>query len=186
MSEKVEQKRKEKKLDMISSFIKVFCELGLDGTYMRRLASSAGVSEALLYRYFENKDDIIRQCIIQYHGQIQEDLSQIFAANLHHPNQMSDKVLEYVDSVIDICRFLLQVMAHPAYSIMMEKTGQQVNEYIQTIAYLMERKLALDHYTAYGTAFLLNSIVNDYILKKSRENFLAQFHVVELLMNGNS
>lgn len=184
MSEKVKQKRDEKKLAMIASFIEVFSRQGLDGTFMRRLASSAGVSEGLLYRYFEDKDDIIRQCTVHYHEQIQKELTALFAAYLHKPNQMPDRLLEYVDSVLDICRFLLQVMAHPTYSSMMEDTGKRVNAHILNVAGLFQEKLSMERDAAVGAAFLLNSIVNDYVLKKSREYFLVQFQAVQQCVWG--
>ena len=60
MSEKIKQRQAIKRQTMLSGFITVFCELGLDGTSIRNLASTIGVSESNLYRYFENKDDIIQ------------------------------------------------------------------------------------------------------------------------------
>ena len=184
MSKTDKRTREEKKLSMIPCFMKVFCEHGLDGAFMRRLAPAADVSLALLYQYFEDKDDIIRQCTLHYHEQIQRALTGIVFDCIDCPEEMPDRILQYIDGVIDICRFLLQVMAHPTYCAMMEDSGRQVNEHIMEVACLLEEKRRLDRDTAVGAAFLLNSIVNDYILKKSRESFSAQFGAIRLLVWG--
>lgn len=97
---------------------------------------------------------------------------------------MPGRILNYVDNVLDICRFLLQVMAHPTYCAMMEETGLRVKAHIMGLAKLLREKLGLNEETASGTAFLLNSIVNDYILKRSKEKLLAQFGVIRLLVWG--
>lgn len=184
MSKMNKKTREEKKLMMISAFMKVFCEHGLDGAFMRRLASSSGVSLALLYQYFEDKDDIIQQCTAHYHERIQRELTAVFAGYIDQPDEMPDRILEYIDGVLNICRFLLQVMAHPNYCAMMEETEQRVTEHIMEVARLLQEKLGLNQEAAVGAAFLLNSIVNDYILKKSREHFLVQFESIRLLVWG--
>lgn len=60
MSKMDSQAREEKKLSMIPCFMQVFCEQGLDGAFMHRLPSASGVSLALLYQYFKNKDAIVQ------------------------------------------------------------------------------------------------------------------------------
>lgn len=182
MKEETAKRREERKQSMICGFIRAFCEEGLDGAYVSKLTAAAGVSEALLYRYFENRDDVIRQCTIQYHEQIEKDLTEIIIRYLDSPDLMPGKILEYIDGVMDICRFLLQVMAHPAYCAMMEDSERQVAEHIIEVADLFEEKRRMDRNTAVGAAFLLNSIVNDYILKKSRESFFTQFGAIRLLI----
>lgn len=184
MSKPDTQKREDKKLLMIPCFMKVFCEQGLDGAFMRKLASAAGVSLALLYQYFENKDDIIRQCIAHYHERIQRELTAVICLSVDEPEKMPGNILDYVDGVLDICRFLLQVIAHPTYFAMMEKTGQRVTAHILTVAGVLREKRGLNEEAAAGAAFLLNSIVNDYILKRSRESFFIQFGAIRLLVWG--
>lgn len=184
MSKMDQQTREEKKLSMIPRFMKVFCEQGLDGAFMRRLASASGVSLALLYQYFENKDDIIRQCTAHYHERIQREITQVIITYMDKPEEMPDRILEYIDSVVDICRFLLQVMAHPTYCAMMEETGLRVNGQIVEVAGRLQSERELNVEIAAGVAFLLNSIINDYILKKSRESFFTQFRAIRLLVWG--
>ena len=90
---------------------------------MRKPASASGVSPALLHQYFENKDDIIRQSTAYCHERIQRELTAVIVGSVERPEEMPGRILEYIDGVLDICRFLLQVMAHPTCCTMMGKPG---------------------------------------------------------------
>jgi len=182
MSEKVKRKRTEKKLLMISGFIQAFCTHGLDGTHIRALAAAVGVSEALIYRYFESKDDIIRQCTVLYHEQVQKELVRIFEVYIYSPDEMAEKLLEYLDSVIDICRFLFQVMAHPIYCKMTEDTQRLTYSYILHASDLFQEKIGVPEEVATGAAFLITSMIDEYILKRSRSSFLIQFRTIERMV----
>jgi len=48
----------ERRRDIVDAVRDVFAEKGFDGTTTRDLAQSAGVSEALLYRYFPSKESL--------------------------------------------------------------------------------------------------------------------------------
>jgi len=186
MSEKVKQKQGVKRMSMISSFIVVFCELGLDGTSMRSLAASIDVSESLLYRYFENKEDIIWQCTALYHEQVLKELCNIFAKYIDKPDEMAEKTLEYIDRVIDICRFLFQGMAHTAYCKMMESTKRLSYVYMMDAARLFQEKIGIDEEMAMGAVALLVNTVDGYILKRSRASFLTSFRMVERMVLGQT
>lgn len=48
---------------MIAAGMKFVRENGIDGISMRKIANSCGVSHAAMYRYFENKDDFVKEII---------------------------------------------------------------------------------------------------------------------------
>ena len=50
----------QRKQKIVRSAVRAFSEWGFRGSTTRRLARGAGISEALLYRYFENKEDLFR------------------------------------------------------------------------------------------------------------------------------
>lgn len=175
MSEKVTIKREKKIHDMIASFIEVFCQEGLDGVSMRKLTAAANMTDSLVYRYFKNKEDIIRQCTVLHHERIQKNITEILIENINCPENMAEKLLAYVDSVLGTCRFLLQVMAHPTYCTMMDDSRQLVDRCIMQFAAEIQVKWNLSREKSAGIAVLLNSIINDYVLRKSRENFMLQF-----------
>ena len=119
-----------------------------------------------------------------YHEQVLRELGTIFDEYIHRPDEMAEKTLEYIDSVIDICRFLLQVMAHPTYCKMIEDSKQSSYSYMADFARLFQEKLGIDEETAIGAATLLVNAVDGYILKPSRANFLISFLMVERLVLG--
>ena len=178
MSEKVAQKRLIKRQTMLSGFIKVFSSFGLDGTNIGKLAASVDAPESLLYKYFENKDDIIRQCVAFYHEQVLRELGNIFVECIHQPDEMAERVLAYLDSTIDICRFLVHVMAHPIYCAVIADTKKLAQEYVSHATKLFQEEIGADAETAMSAALILHSVVDEYILNRSRVSFLAQFNAV--------
>jgi AcrR family transcriptional regulator len=67
----------ERRAAIIKAVRKVFADKGFDGTTTRELASAAGVSEALLFKHFPNKEaifaDMQLSCFTgQYHGKLEQ------------------------------------------------------------------------------------------------------------------
>src|SRR5580658_2585339 len=67
----------ERRLAIIKAVRKVFADKGFDGTTTRDLAAAAGVSEALLFKHFPNKEaifaDMQLSCFTgQYHGKLEQ------------------------------------------------------------------------------------------------------------------
>ena len=56
MKTAVKLSSRERKADIIQAVRRVFAEKGFDGTTTRELAEAAGVSEALLFKHFPNKE----------------------------------------------------------------------------------------------------------------------------------
>jgi AcrR family transcriptional regulator len=59
---------KERREQILESAKEVFARKGLFGTRTRDIAENCGVNEALLYRYFKNKDDLFVEALISLHG----------------------------------------------------------------------------------------------------------------------
>ena len=53
-----EQRREE----IVSAAVKLFCEKGYEGTTIRDIARAVGVTEGLLYHYFPSKAELIAEC----------------------------------------------------------------------------------------------------------------------------
>ncbi len=82
MSDLKQAREKAAKQAIIDAARKIIIQIGLDGLSIRGLAKQVGCSPATLYRYFENKEDIltaIREEGWQLMGQIQgeSDLSNL-------------------------------------------------------------------------------------------------------------
>ncbi|MBM3493945.1 MAG: TetR/AcrR family transcriptional regulator, partial [Armatimonadetes bacterium] len=53
-----EQRREE----ILSAAVQLFCEKGYEGTTIKDIARAIGVTEGLLYHYFSGKADLIAEC----------------------------------------------------------------------------------------------------------------------------
>src|SRR5437660_4412679 len=56
MKSTLKMSSEERRAAIVKAVRRVFAEKGFDGTTTRELAEAAGVSEALLYRHFPNKE----------------------------------------------------------------------------------------------------------------------------------
>ena len=53
---------------MLDAAIQSYAEYGEQGLTTKNLAKAAGCSEALIYRHFKSKDDLLRACYIRLHA----------------------------------------------------------------------------------------------------------------------
>lgn len=60
----------DKKAALLEATIDIVAEKGLDGFSMKQVTSRVGVSEALLYRHFDTKDNLLMQCFMSVNQQI--------------------------------------------------------------------------------------------------------------------
>ncbi|SDN27852.1 transcriptional regulator, TetR family [Fictibacillus solisalsi] len=56
--EQLQQKRDERREQILSAALKVFARRGLIGTKMSMISEEAGISQGLMYRYFTSKDEL--------------------------------------------------------------------------------------------------------------------------------
>ncbi len=60
----------ERKEQILENAVKVFACHGLSGARTRDIAKACGINEALLYRHFENKEDLFRQSVEYTQGKM--------------------------------------------------------------------------------------------------------------------
>lgn len=174
---KMQEKRKQKIQWMLESFMPVFSQHGMDKTSIKMLADSVDRNVALLYQYFKDKDDMIAQCTEYYHSKLQVELVDILCVYVEDPDKMAAEALAYIDEHMDTCRFLIQVIVHPTYSSYINKTSQLVNQNLEDLALQLSQTYILDSSKSLGISQTINSLVNNYILRPSKELFMLQFNV---------
>lgn len=162
--------------EMLEGFIKTFAVHSLDKTTIQKLAQDMDMTPSLIYSYFTNKDDIIFKCTRYHHEKIQKGIIRVLALNSGSDlRKTQEQILEFIDSKLDICTFLLQVMAHPQYHEAMEESKVLVDQYTLQYTNHLCGTYEIEEKEAQGIALLINSIINDYILKKSKVRFFMQF-----------
>jgi AcrR family transcriptional regulator len=81
----------ERKRQLIQAARELFAEKGFNGTSVREIAKAAGVSEALLYKHFPDKQHIYQE-ILDYAG----NLSGIFKDQLDELEPGSEALVTYI------------------------------------------------------------------------------------------
>lgn len=77
----------DKRTNILCAAESLICEFGFYGLSMKKLSEKAGVSTGSLYRYFENKDDIINAL----HQHIQEEAAKKILENYSEALLLEDK-----------------------------------------------------------------------------------------------
>lgn len=91
-----DQRRKQ----LLAASIVVFARSGYHGATTRAIAREAGVAEALLYRYFTNKQALFREAVALTSERLVHGLADVFA---RHP----DAPLEAFTALLEFCRAVL-------------------------------------------------------------------------------
>ena len=171
--------REEKIEQMLQGFVRAFCEYGLDKTTTKKLAHEMNMNEALLYTYFKNKDDIICKCTHYHYTNVMTVvINTMIDADLEQ-RATADKLIHYLDSVIDIWRFLIQVVSHPKYSQYMEETNAQVYFQFKRYAEHLSVFFDLEEEAAQAVSLFCSSIILDYIVNRNKAYFYTQFRFLE-------
>jgi len=88
--------------DKISSCaLRLFQEEGYEGISMRRLAREASLSPMTLYKYFDNKIDILRSLWAEVFVELFDDLDQIAAKEVDPYERIHSVALRYVTYWLD-------------------------------------------------------------------------------------
>lgn len=125
----------ERKKQIMMSAIRVFARSTYHGATTKNIAEEAGVTEALLYRYFGSKREIFKEGIRHTAGRITRGLEEILKENEHRPMQAiwacADYFVAILESHHDLARMIFLVLA--------EMDQEDVRE-----AYLPYQKRALN------------------------------------------
>ena len=68
---------RERREQIISAAMSLFAASGFKGTTTRQIAQRAGISEAMVYRYFPTKEDLYAAIITRAAGQLHDDASLV-------------------------------------------------------------------------------------------------------------
>lgn len=107
--------REERKIGYLKCFMNAFSESGIDKTSVKKLAKAARMNEASIYQYFENKDEIIVDCVDLYFEQVKREL---FPALMDGDKPIETRLrilLNYSSEMSGREKFMVQVLTNPSY-----------------------------------------------------------------------
>lgn len=90
----------ERRKQLLTASIVVFARNGYHGATTRAIAKEAGVAEALLYRYFTNKQALFKEAVASTSERLVHGLAEVF---VRHP----DSPLDAFTELLDFCRAVL-------------------------------------------------------------------------------
>lgn len=178
----MKEKRRKKIEGMLQDFIQQFSTYGMDKTTIKMLATAVDCNEALLYQYFEDKDDMIEKCTEYHHKKIESDLSAIWVQQVGDLKKLGEKTVKYLDSVMQPCRFIMQVIAHPEYSECTTEAGNREQLRAQEFIGELRKTYGITEEKATGIALAINSFVSNYILRQDKKCFFLQYNALTELL----
>lgn len=105
----------ERKKQILMSAIRVFAHSTYHGATTKSIAEEAGVTEALLYRYFGSKRDIYTEAIQHTAGRLTSDLEDILDRNREDPLRAISECVQYYVNILesnrDMARMIFLVLA---------------------------------------------------------------------------
>ena len=105
----------ERKKQILLSAIRVFARSTYHGATTKSIAEEAGVTEALLYRYFGSKRDIFTEAIQHTAGRLTRGLEEILEEHGDDPLTAISSCIEYYVSILeghpDMARMIFLVLA---------------------------------------------------------------------------
>ncbi|WP_108648938.1 TetR/AcrR family transcriptional regulator [Dongshaea marina] len=105
----------DKKQAIFDATKKLIAQHGIAGLSMKMVANAAGVAAGTIYRYFDNKDDLLRSLHIQLMHNAAENL-------LHNHDPKASMFEQYKLLWLNCCEHLLQDPDHFAYRAQFENS----------------------------------------------------------------
>lgn len=119
--------RDERKEQIKQAALKIFANRGMSGTKTSMIASEAGISEGLIYRYFKSKEELFTELVIELMEEAGKELEGI----QHSPASPFELMRALTQSMLDesnINAFRLILQARKAEKVP-EKVGQMLERY---------------------------------------------------------
>ncbi len=134
------EKAQVRRQQLIDAALHQFAEKGFDGASIRDIAQSAGVTEALVYHYFRNKEHLFEEMLKarSFAPVLRRVLDE--ASDEAHPAQVLHRVLlEFLDMMYDnasmsrmfIIEFMRNPICHKYFRAMLEDNTANLARYLQ-------------------------------------------------------
>ncbi|MBE0651332.1 MAG: TetR/AcrR family transcriptional regulator [Bacteroidales bacterium] len=157
-SKQFEEMRLSRKETLVNAAMELFASNGFAGTSISSIAKKAEVSKGLVYNYFENKEALVREIVMEGIQEVMKemdfDLSQKMTRELMI--DMLDKNLNLIQNNSAYWKLYIAVIAQPAViELVKDEIFKLMGTYFMAIAQYYEEKGAKNP-LAY--AYLLGAI----------------------------
>ncbi len=179
-----EQQHIEKKQEIMEKCFACYAENGLNGTGIKALAKACGFTQANLYGYFENLDDLIIQSTAYCMAKVEDDFMKKAPAD-------AGDVMRFIEEIPywtarehgKKYRLMYQVYTHPKYIEHGKKFFQGVNERYTEYARQLEPKLGIPYTTITPLIFIFVRACVHYAMFEDEYYLKAQMEVLKQAVN---
>ncbi|MEG1584824.1 MAG: TetR/AcrR family transcriptional regulator [Anaerovorax sp.] len=164
---------------MAENFLKVFSKYGLDNTSTKKLSEECGINEALFYRYFENKDDIVGKCVIKKRVEILEHIHELLNENSKlGAHAVCESLVDYAETERDAERFILQVMASHKYEQIALEINAHMEKNLREQGTLLAKKHGVTEEVGYLMVSIMNSVMMAYFINGDKKLLYDQLEIL--------
>lgn len=156
----------DKRLALLQSTVRAVAKYGMKDVSTRSISGDAGVNDAYIYRYFNDKEDLLMQAYLlendkfMRHVMRRIDLVQkqaVFQEQTERFRLVFHTAWRYLIDTPDICRFFMYYYHSPNFEkYAQEEYRKQLDMLADKIAYLFHSEEDAEH-CLYALFILLNS-----------------------------
>jgi len=166
-AQQFEQIRQSRKTALIEAAMQLFANNGFLGTSISSISKKAGVSKGLIYNYFDNKEALVKEIILEGMVQMMTDLNFDFTQTITRDRviELIDKDLALIKKNNDYWKLYLAVITQPAViELVKEEIFQILSPFIMAITRYYEKK-GVKNPQSYGYLIvaLLDGVSLDYM-----------------------
>lgn len=166
-TQQFEQIRQSRKAALIKAAMELFANNGFKGTSISSISKKAGVSKGLIYNYFENKEALVKEIILEGMTQMVADLNFDFNQKITRSRfiVLIDKNLDLIKKNNGYWKLYTAVITQPAVvDLVKGDIFQIIGPFIIAITKYYEEK-GVKNPIAYGYLFasILDGIGLDYM-----------------------
>lgn len=166
-SKQFEEIRQSRKAAIEEATLELFANKGFTGISISNIAQKAGISKGLLYNYFENKESLVREIILEGLRQMLKDLDFDFPQELTKKRfiELIHKSFDMLEHNTNYLKLYFAVISQPAVvALIKEEIFKVAEPFIFTVTSYYQKK-GVQNPQAYGYLILaiFDGIVLDYM-----------------------
>lgn len=170
----------EKKIQIMEKWFNCFAEHGLKGTSVAKFSKETGISQGLLYLYFDNLDDLIVQSTEYCMSKVEDEFMELA------PNDVND-IERFINEIPywtakehgKKYRLMYQVYTDPKYNIYGRKFFEGVNKRYTEYAKKLETRIGLSYEITTPLIFILIRACVHYALFEDEFYLQTQLKILK-------
>lgn len=151
--------REERKILYLKCFMKAFAENGIDKTTIKKMARAADMSEASIYQYFKNKDEIIIDCVKLFFDNLQSEIFPILKNEKLTMSQRMEKCLKFSKRYKSQEKFAIQVLTSPSYGKLCAPVMREFQQNLGPVCDAISEQKSIPKDSAYPFLLLFFSVL---------------------------